>query len=124
MTLTRAKNDDAQVRERRAAVVAEARLHPLRAGQDVRAPQPRAHEHHQEDLVERRPDPRQPDALEAVEEEHIDQPHRAADVEHARGVRDAEQYQGSSFAAEKVGVEVLDPAPGNPQAEPRMTVRK
>ncbi len=78
----RIDNND-QVRELRAAAGAETRLDPLGAGHHVRSPEPRRQIHHQEDLVESRPQPRDPDALQSIDEHPVDQQHGAADVEHA-----------------------------------------
>jgi hypothetical protein len=101
------KKDDAQVRKVRAAVASETRLDPFRPGQHVRAAQPRAQKHHQKNLVEHGPKPRQPQTFQAIDEQNIDEPHRAADVEHAGGVRNSEQIPRQRFAAEKIGIQIL-----------------
>ena len=72
-------------------------------------------EHHQEDLVEHRPHEGQPDALQSVDEEPEDHHHRAADVEHSRGVGNAEHVPGERLAAEEVGVEILAAAAARPR---------
>jgi hypothetical protein len=96
---------------------AEAGLNPLGAGQHVRAPQPRAQEHHQEDLVEHRPEKRQPDALHPVHEEPVDHQHRAADIEHAGGVRDPQHVPRQRLAAQEVGVQVLGAPARGPEPD-------
>ena len=63
------KQHDAQVREVRARAAAETGLDPFRARQHIGTPQPRADKHHQKNLVEHGPDPRQPDALQPVNEQ-------------------------------------------------------
>ena len=108
---------DAQMGEIGAGAAAEAKLNPLGPGQHVRAPQPGAQEHHQKNLIEHRPQERQPDALEPVGEEPVDHQHRARDVEHARGIGDAEQIPGQRLAAEEVRIEILGAALGDPEAD-------
>ena len=103
------------MRKAGAGAAAEPGLNPFRAGKRVRTPQPRAEEHHQENLVKDGPEERQPDAFEAINEHDGDQPHRAADVEHARGVRNAQEVPGQRLAAQEIGVHVLRATTGNPQ---------
>ena len=55
-----------------------------------------------ENLIENGPQPGNPRALEPVDKQQIDHPHRAADVEHARGVGKPEQVPGNRISAEKV----------------------
>ena len=111
------EKNNAQMRQIRPGVAAETGLNPLGAGEDIGAAHPAAEEHHQENLVERRPQPRQPEAFQAINEQNINQPHRPADVEHARGVGDSQQVPRQRLAAEKVGIHVLGPAPRNPEAD-------
>ena len=100
----------------RAAALAETRLNPIGAGHGVGTAQPARQEHHQEDLVESRPQPRNPDAFHAVDERPVDQQHGAADVEHAGRVRDAEHVPGHRIAAQEVRLHVLGGAMRNPIA--------
>ena len=111
------KEHHAQMRQIRAGVTAEAGLNPFRAGHHIGTPQPLAHEHHQENLVESRPKPRQPEAFQAINEQNINQPHCAADIEHARSIGNAQHVPGQRFAAQEIGIHVLGAAPRNPKAD-------
>ena len=106
-----------QVRKLRAASGAETRLDPLRAGHHVRSPEPCRQINHQEDLVESRPQPRDPDALQSVDEHPVHQQHGSADIEHAGRIRDAEHVPRHGVAAEEVGLHVARGAVGNPVSD-------
>ena len=95
------------VRKLRAQAGAEAGLDPLRAGHHLGAAQPRGEIDHQEDLVEGRPEPWNPHALQAVDEHPVHQQHGAADVEHARCIGDAQQIPGHLVAAQEVVLHTL-----------------
>ncbi len=109
-------DDHDDVGQLRAAPFTEARLDPLGAGHHVGTAQPGRKKHHQEHLVEGRPEPGNPDALYAVNEHPADQQHGAADVEHARGVGDSKDVPGHGVAAQKVGLHVTGRAVRNPVA--------
>ena len=111
------EHDDAQMREPRAASVAESEADPLGASHDSGPPEPDRQEHHEENLIEDGPEPRNPDALEPVDEEQVDQPHGPADVEHAGRVGDAEQVPRDLIAAEEVAAQAGRRALGDPEAE-------
>src|SRR5512146_3456634 len=83
-------NDNDDVGELRAAPFPEARLNPLRPGHGVGPAEPTGEEDHQENLVEGGPKPGNPHALETIDEHPVHQQHGSADIEHAGGVRDAE----------------------------------
>ncbi len=104
------------VRKLRTAALAEPRLNPIGAGHRVGTAQPARKEHHQKDLIEGRPQPRNPHALHAVDERPVHQQHGAADVEHAGGVRNAQHVPRHSVAAQKVSLHVAGSAMGNPIA--------
>src|SRR5271157_5406905 len=110
-------NDHDDVGKLRAAALAEARLDPFRASHHIRAPQPRGHIDHEEYLVERRPEPRNPDALESVHKHPVDKQHGAADIEHPRSVGNAKDVPGHDIAAQEVGLDVARGAMGNPVAD-------
>src|ERR1035441_10146728 len=57
------------------------------------------------------------ETFKAEKEDHKEEPHRAADVEHPRGVRDAEHVPGQRPAAEEVAVQVLGPPARDPEAD-------
>ena len=105
------------VRQVRAAALAESRLNPIGAGHSVGTAQPTREEHHQENLVERWPQPRDPYALYAVDERPVNQQHGAADVEHAGSVRYAQHVPGHRVAAQEVSLDVAGSAMGNPIAD-------
>jgi hypothetical protein len=109
-------DNDNDVRQVRAAAFAETRLDPIGARHGVGPAQPGRHEHHQEDLVEGGPQPRNPHAFHAVDERPIDQKHRAADIEHAGRVRDPEHVPGHGIASQEVRLHVLGGAMRNPIA--------
>jgi hypothetical protein len=103
--------DHDELRELSAGPAAEARLDPLGAGQRVRAAQPARQVDHQEDLVENRPDPRDPDALQPVHDAERDEPHRPGDVVHVGGVGEAEHVPGHALVGEVVGLQAAGGAP-------------
>ena len=110
---------DADVGQLGAEALAESRSHPLGPGQDVRPPDPGPEVDHAKDHVEQGPDPQQPDALDAVDEEHHDEPHRAGDIDAAGAVGDADHPPRQALARQEVGFRVLrghlrhDPAHGH-----------
>ncbi len=118
MTLTSAKITTIDVRKPRAAARAEARGDPLGAGGHVRAAQPARQVHHQENLVEDGPQPRNPDALQAVDEQQVDQPHGARDIEHAGSVGDAQEIPGQDISAQEIRFRVPRGAVRDPVAQP------
>jgi len=67
-------------------------------------------------------EPRQPDALQTVEEQYEKQPHRAL-MSNIPSVGDAEQIPGQRFAAEEVAVEVLHAAARDPEPSRMMTTK-
>src|SRR5690606_30981173 len=69
---------------------------------------------HQEDLVEYGPEPRYPDALEAIDEEEVHHPHRPADVEHTRSVGQPEHVPRQLISSQ----EVVANASGSPPRDP------
>ena len=105
------------LRELAAEAGAEAGLDPLGAGEHVRAAQPGREVDHQEHLVEHRPQPRNPDALQAVHDAERDEPHRAGDVEHAGRVRQAQHVPGEGLAGEVVRFDALRSTAARDQAD-------
>ena len=110
------QNDD-HVGEPAAPVTAEAGLDPFGARQHVRPAQPGRKVHSEEDLVEDRPEPRNPDALQAVDEAQGYQPHGAGYVEHPGGIGEPEHVPGQCFASLVVTRQVLAGAPLEIQAD-------
>src|ERR1035441_7795375 len=108
------KDDDDEVRQLRAAAFAESGGDPLGAGGDTGAPQPRREVDHQKNLIEDGQQPGNPDALETVDEEQIDQPHGAGDIEHPGCVGYTEHIPRQDIAAQKIGLRV----PGSPVRNP------
>ena len=117
MTFTRANSTTLRCARLAPVARAEARLNPFGAGHDVGPAGPGAHEHHEENLVEDRPDKRDPGALQPVDEADVHLPHRAADIKHPRGVGDAEHEPGQRPSAEDIRAEVLHAPPGDPEAD-------
>jgi hypothetical protein len=76
---------------------------PLRARQHVRPAQPRRQIDHQKDLVEHRPQPGHPNALQPINERQGHHPHRPRNVEHPRRVRQTQHVPRKRLASEKVG---------------------
>ena len=105
------------VGELRSLARAKPGLDPFCAGHHARAPQPDREEHHEEDLVEHRPEPGEPDLFETVNKQDVDQPHGSGDIEHARSVGDAEHPPRERIASEEVGIDVLDRSPGHEEAQ-------
>ena len=105
------------MRKFRAASGPEPRADPFGAGGHVGAAQPRGKINHQEDLVEDRPQPRDPNALQPVNEHQVDQPHGPGDIEHAGGVGDAQEVPGQDVAAQVVRLGVARGTVRDPIAE-------
>jgi len=108
---------DDNMRELRPAAFPESRLNPLRAGHHIGTPQPTRQVHHQENLVESRPQPGDPNALQAVDEHPVNQQHGAADVEHSRGIGDAQDVPRHNVATEEVRSNIARCAVRNPIAD-------
>ena len=111
------KNHHDDVRGGGAAALAEPGLDPFRAGHHIGPPQPDGHIDHQENLVEHRPEPRQPYALHAVGGRHIHQPHGAGNIEHTRRVGNPQHIPRQFVPAQKVGLHVLGRPLGHPEAD-------
>src|SRR5690625_922541 len=112
------EEDDYEVRELSTASIAKPELDPFRAGHHARSSQPDRQEYHQEYLIEYRPQPWYPDALQPIYEEQIHHPHRTADVKHAGGVRKSQRIPGDAIATEEVIIETSGCAFRNPEADP------
>ena len=108
---------DAEIRQFRAEALAEAGPHPLGPREHVGAADPSAQVDHAEDHVEQRPNPEQPHALDAVDEEHGHEPHRAADVQTAGTVGDADDPPGHALVSQEVGLGVLGRLARDPPAD-------
>ena len=109
-------NDNDDVCQLGASPLAEACLNPLGAGHHNGPPQPGREVNHQEYLVESRPQPRDPDALQSIDAHPVDQQHGAADVEHTRGVRDPEHIPRHDIPTEEVRFDIFRRAMRHPVA--------
>ena len=92
-------------------------LDPFRSRHHLRPPEPDGQIDHQEYLVEHRPDPGEPHALQPVDEQDVDKPHGAGDVKHPGSIRHAEHPPGERIRAEEIGVDVLDRPPGDKETD-------
>ena len=110
-------DDDDDVGELSATALAESRLNPFRAGHHIGTPQPGGEVNHQENLVEGRPKPGNPDAFDAIHKHPIDQQHSPADIKHSGSIRDAEDIPGHDVAAEEVGLHIARGTMRNPIAD-------
>ena len=110
-------DDHAEYASSDAEALAEAGPHPFGPREHVRTADPGAQVDHAEDDVEQRPDPQQPDAFDAVDEEHRHEPHRAADVQPAGSVGDADDPPRHALVGQKVGLGVLGGFSGHPPAD-------
>src|SRR5664279_3982468 len=89
------------VSELRTFAGSKSSLDPLSAGHSVGPPQPGRKIDHQEDLVKRRPQPRDPYTLQSIDKHPVDKQHGSADVKHAGGVRNAQDVPWHAVAAQE-----------------------
>ena len=111
------EGDHDEVAQLRPRPLSEPKLNPLRPRHHSRPAEPDGQEDHQEDLVERWPQPGDEDALQAVDEKEREHPHRPADVEHPRGVAQAQGGPGDLVAPQEVALQVPAGALGNVEAD-------
>src|SRR5690625_30003 len=111
------KNHHDQVRQACPQTFAKTERDPLSSGHHSRATQPDGQEYHQKNLVEYRPQPGNVNTGQPVDKQQIHQPHSAADIEHARGIRDSQVVPGQFVAPKKVTLNIFGSSPGNPETD-------
>ena len=86
------------MRQRSPFSTPEASLYPFGPRQHIAPSKPHRQIDHQEYLVEHRPQPRNPQALEPVGKSPIDHQHGSGNVEHARRIGQSEHIERERFA--------------------------
>ena len=73
----------------------------------IGAPQPDGEKHHQEDLVENRPEPWDPDGFQAVYKGQGYQPHRTRNIEHSRCIAQSKHVPWQLVPTQHIGCFIL-----------------